>query len=317
VRVLATGISGFAGHHLVADLIGAGHEVHGVFWNEREPVPTGVVGVHYGDITDEAAMSAAVAAVAPELVFHLAGVASVGESIARPIATWHVNLDGTLVLLEALREHAPTARCVAITSGEVYGKVAIEDLPVGLETPMRPYSPYGASKAAADLAALQYHLGYGMPVLRVRAFNHIGPGQDPRFLVPTVARQIAVGERDGASRIDIHVGNVDTRRDFTDVRDIVRAYRLIAERGSPEIPYLACTGRSVAVRDLIDGLASLATVETTITSDATLRREGEQPDLYGSPDRLTADTGWVPQIPLDVSLKDTLDWWRRRVAEED
>ena len=317
VRVLATGLSGFAGHHLVTELLGAGHEVHGVFWNEREPVPEGVVGVHYGDITDADAIGNAVRQVAPELVFHLAGAASVGQSFANPIATWRVNLDGTLVVLEALREHAPSARCVAITSGEIHGRVPLASLPVGPDTPMQPHSPYGASKAAADLAALQYHIGYRMPVLRVRAFNHIGPGQDPRFVVPAVARQIAIGERDRLERIAINVGNVDTRRDFSDVRDIVRAYRLVGERGDPDAVYLACSGRSVAVRELIDGLAAMAAVETTITSDATLQRDGEQPDLYGSPDRLTADTGWVPRIPLEISLKDTLDWWRARVAEED
>ena len=310
MRVLATGISGFAGPHLVAELLGAGHEVHGVFWNEREPVPDGVVGVHYGDITDADAMGRAVQAVSPELVFHLAGAASVGQSFAQPLATWHVNLDGTLVMLEALREHAPTARCVVITSGEIYGRVPVASLPVGADTPMVPHSPYGASKAAADLAALQYHIGYGMPVLRVRAFNHIGPGQDARFVVPAVARQIAIGERDGVDHVEIHVGNVSTRRDFSDVRDIVRAYRLVAEHGDPKVAYLACSGRSVAVGELIAGLVALAMVDTTVTRDETLRRDGEQPDLYGLPDRLTADTGWVPQIPLEVSLKDTLDWWR-------
>jgi GDP-4-dehydro-6-deoxy-D-mannose reductase len=288
-----------------------------VFWNDAEPVPAGVVGVHYGDITDLDAIGRAVQAVRPELVFHLAGAASVGQSFGNPLATWHVNLDGTLVMLESLRQHAPTARCVTITSGEIHGRVPVESLPVGSDTPMIPHSPYGASKAAADLAALQYHVGYGLPVLRVRAFNHIGPGQDARFVVPAVARQIALGERDGAGSIEVHVGNVDARRDFSDVRDIVRAYRLVGERGDPGVAYLACSGRSVAVRELIEGLAALATVETTITSDATLRREGEQPDLYGSPDRLTADTGWVPEFPLDTSLKDTLDWWRTRVAQED
>ena len=306
MRVLATGISGFAGPHLVAELIGAGHDVHGVFWNDREPVPPGVVGVHYGDITDLDAIGRAVQTVAPELVFHLAGAASVGQSFGQPLATWHVNLDGTLVLLEALREHAPSARCVAITSGEVYGRVPVESLPVGPDTPMLPHSPYGASKAAADLAVLQYHIGYGMPVLRVRAFNHIGPGQDPRFVVPSVARQIAIGERDGVDRIEIQVGNLETRRDFSDVRDIVRAYRLVAEYGDPDVAYLACSGRSVAVRELVTDLAAMARAKTRIVSDASLHRDGEQPDLYGSPDRLTADTGWIPKIPLDVSLKDTL-----------
>lgn len=317
MRALVTGISGFAGHHLAAELLGEGHEVHGVIISDAEPVPRGVASASVADITDPVAVAAAFAAVDPELVFHLAGAASVGQSFADPTGTWRVNLDGTLAVLEAIRLGHQGARCVVVTSGEVYGLVPEASLPVGPDTPMFPHSPYAASKAAADIAALQYHLGYGLQVLRVRAFNHIGPGQDARFVVPAVARQIALGERDGLDHIEIHVGNVDTRRDFSDVRDMVRAYRLVAERGDPEVAYVAGSGRSVAVRELVDGLAAMARAKTTVASDATLRREGEQADLYGSPDRLTADTGWVPEIPLNVSLRDTLDWWRARVAEED
>lgn len=317
MRALVTGISGFAGHHLTAELLAAGHEVHGIILSAAEPVPEGVASAHVADITDPRGVAAAFAAVTPELVFHLAGAASVGQSFADPLGTWRVNLDGTLSVLEALRLGHQGARCVVVTSGEVYGLVPEGSLPVGPDTPMFPHSPYAASKAAADLAALQYHLGYGLQVLRVRAFNHIGPGQDARFVVPAVARQIALGEREGRDRIEIHVGNVETKRDFSDVRDMVRAYRLVAERGNPDVAYVAGSGRSVAVRELVEDLAALARAETIVASDPTLRREGEQLDLYGSPDRLTADTGWVPDIPLDVSLRDTLDWWRARVAEED
>jgi GDP-4-dehydro-6-deoxy-D-mannose reductase len=258
-----------------------------------------------------------VADVGPDVVFHLAGAASVGQSFADPVGTWRVNLDGTLAVLEALRARGPDVRGVIVTSGEIYGLVPPGELPVGPATPMHPHSPYAASKAAADLAAGQYHDGYGLPILRVRPFNHLGPGQDARFVVPSVARQIARGERDGLDHIEIHVGNVTTRRDFSDVRDIVRAYRLIAEKGTAGTPYLACSGRSVAVRELIDALAELSTARITIVSDETRRREGEQPDLYGSPEELSADTGWQPVIPLSTTLSDTLDWWRARVAEED
>ena len=318
VRVLATGISGFAGHHLVAELVGGGHEVHGVFLDEREPVPDGVAGVRYADVTDAGAVATAFDGVGPNLVMHLAGAASVGESWDDPVGTWRVNLDGTLNVLEAARALASPPRCLVVTSSEVYGRVPLDALPVTPDTPWSaPHSPYAASKAAADLAAQQYRIGFGLPVIRVRAFNHIGPGQDGRFVVPAVARQIAIGERDGADHVEIRVGNVRTRRDFTDVRDIVRAYRLIGERGDPEVAYVVASGRSLPIRELIDGLVAHARVATTVTSDATLRREGEQPDLYGSPDRLTTDTGWVPEIPLEVTLRDTLDWWRDRVARED
>ena len=207
-------------------------------------------------------------------------------------------------------------RVLVVTSGEIYGLVPVADLPVTERTPLHPVSPYGASKAAADLAAAQYRAAYGVAAVRVRAFNHVGPGQDPRFVLPNVARQIARAERDGVP-VEVTVGNVDTRRDFMDVRDMVRAQLLLLERGDPDAVYLACTGRSIPVRELIEGLAALARVPVTFRSDAGLRREGEQPDLYGSPDRLRADTGWTPEIPMQTTLADTLDWWRARTAEEE
>ena len=239
------------------------------------------------------------------------------RSFADPLGTWDVNLGGTLALLEALRTAAPEAPALIVSSGEIHGRVPLDELPVRPETPLRPLSPYGASKAAADLAAGQYRAAYGIPALRVRAFNHVGPGQDPRFVLPNVARQIAQAEHEGRDRVEVRVGNLDTRRDFTDVRDMVRAYALILERGDPDAVYLACSGRSRPVRELIEGLAPLARIPVTFASDAGLRRAGEQPDLYGSPARLRDDTGWMPEIPIETTLADTLDWWRERVVAED
>ncbi len=303
MRLLITGATGFAGGHLTSCAAALGHEVHGL-----EP------GV---DVRDGAALAGALREVAPDAVAHLAGVSSVGGSFADPLETWDVNLRGTLALLEALRAGAPEVRALIVSSGEIYGRVAQDDLPVGPETPLRPLSPYGASKAAADLAAAQYRAAYGLPALRVRAFNHIGPGQDARFVVPNVARQIAQAEHEGRERVEVRVGNLDTRRDFTDVRDMVRAYLLILERGDPDAVYLACSGGSRPVRDLVEGLAPLARIPVTFTSEEDLRRPGEQPDLYGSPARLRDDTGWTPEIPIETTLADTLDWWRERVVDED
>jgi GDP-4-dehydro-6-deoxy-D-mannose reductase len=150
----------------------------------------------------------------------------------------------------------------------------------------------------------------------VRAFNHVGPGQDARFVLPNVARQIARAEAEGREAIEVRVGNVDTRRDFVDVRDMVRAYWLLLERGDPDVVYMACSGHSLPVSRLLDGLARLARIPVTYASDPGLRRDGEQSDLYGSPARLRADTGWTPEIPIDTTLADTLEWWRERVAEE-
>jgi GDP-4-dehydro-6-deoxy-D-mannose reductase len=194
--------------------------------------------------------------------------------------------------------------------------VPVEELPVSVDTPLHPLSPYGASKAAADLAAGQYHEAYGLRAIRVRAFNHVGPGQDARFVLPNVARQIARAEAQGRDAIEVRVGNVDTSRDFIDVRDMVRAYWLLLDRGDPDVVYMACSGHSLPVRRLLEGLARLARIPVTYASDPRLRRDGEQSDLYGSPARLRADTGWTPEIPIDTTLADTLDWWRERVAEE-
>jgi GDP-4-dehydro-6-deoxy-D-mannose reductase len=316
VRVLITGATGFAGRHLSSHCRALGHEVHALVRPGREYAVGPGVQAHGIALTDVEAMAALLDAVAPDRVAHLAGASSVGQSFAEPAVTWEVNLGGTLALLEALRLSGSPARALVVTSGEIYGRVPVEDLPVTALTPLNPVSPYGASKAAADLAAAQYRAAYGIAAIRLRAFNHVGPGQDPRFVLPNVARQIARAERAGEP-VEVTVGNVDTRRDFMDVRDMVRAQWLLLERGDPDAVYLACTGHSTAVRTLIEGLAEGARVPVTFRSDAGLRREGEQPDLYGSPERLRADTGWEPEIPIETTLADTLEWWRERVAEED
>ncbi len=316
MRLLITGIAGFVGRHLTDRALAEGHAVSGlsIEENAKELVPRAQV--HVVDATDVAAVSEVFEAHGPDVIIHLAGYASVGRSFAAPMQTWHVNVTGTLGVLEAARQTVPSARCVVVTSGEIYGRVPLDHLPVNPDTPIRPLSPYAASKAAADLAAFQYREAYGQDVVRVRPFNHIGPGQDPRFVLPSVAKQVAETERDGLDRLTLNVGNVESRRDFTDVRDIVDAYLVVAERGDPDVAYQACTGRSVAVRELIDGIAGLSRVPVDVSSDASLRREGEQPDLYGSPGPLRDQLGWRPRIPLDQTLADTLDWWRGEVQKE-
>lgn len=316
MRVLITGVTGFAGRHLAAHCLDRGAEVHGAVRHGRADAAPDGVRAHEVELTEPESVRAVLDDIAPDRVFHLAGSASVGQSFGDALATWEGNVGATLGLLEALRASGGDARTIVVTSGEVYGLVPEGELPVGATTLLRPASPYGASKAAADLAALQYRQSEGLPIVRVRAFNHIGPGQDPRFVLPNVARQIARAERAGLSEVVVKVGNVDTRRDFTDVRDIARAYWLLAEAGDPDTLYLACSGRSVPVRDLVEGLAPLARLDARVESDPSLRREGEQPDLYGDNSALTRDTGWTPRVPLTTTLRDTLDHWRERVADE-
>lgn len=317
VRVLVTGATGFVGHHLCALLRGEGAQVHAITRTDvPDPAPAGVA-EHPADLRDPAAVGAVVRAVRPDRVMHLAGASSVGQSFREPLLTWDVNLNGTLGVLEALRAEAPETRALMVTSGEVYGRVAVDDLPVDEGTPMRPLSPYAASKAAADIAVRQYRDTEGLPLLRVRAFNHIGPGQDARFVVPAVARQIAMAERDGEAEAQVHLGNLETRRDFTDVRDMVRAYVAILEGGDPDVPYVACSGASRPIRELVEGLIAHARIPVEFTSDTDLKRAGEQPDLYGDPRRLRDELGWTPRISLERTLADTLDYWRERVTDEE
>jgi GDP-4-dehydro-6-deoxy-D-mannose reductase len=264
-------------------------------------------------VRDPEAVAALLRRLAPERLVHLAGASSVGGSFADPLGTWEINLGGTLAVLEGLRQAAPETRALVVTSGEIYGRVEPEALPVVADTPLRPLSPYGASKAAADLAAGQYRAAHGLPLLRVRAFNHVGPGQDPRFVLPNVARQIARAERDGRAGIEVRVGNVETRRDFTDVRDMVRAYWLLLEKGTPGEVYNIGSGNTRTMQDVLNKLLSLSKVSVEVRVDPTRLRPSDVMILWADASKFMEATGWKPTIPYDRTLSDLLDYWRERV----
>jgi GDP-4-dehydro-6-deoxy-D-mannose reductase len=285
VRVLVTGASGFAGRHLVAACALAGDEV------SEASRSAGV------DLLDGARAREAVARARPELVYHLAARAHVGESWEQPAAFLQDNVALALNVLEAVRAEAPGATVVAAGSSEVYGPP--ERLPVDESAPLRPQNPYAVSKAAADLLAGFYADGHGLRVIRARAFNHGGPGQEPTYAISSFCRQAA----SGAARIV--TGNPETRRDYTDVRDVVRAYRLLAERAEPGI-YNICSGRTASAAELVRMLGAEQEV------DPALVRGHEVAEVRGSPARLHAATGWEPEIPLERTLADTVAWWRER-----
>jgi GDP-4-dehydro-6-deoxy-D-mannose reductase len=300
MKALVTGADGFVGRHLVAWLQEAGDDV---VETDR----------HHGlDILDPEALRAFVAGVEPEVVYHLAGQADVGGSWASPVKTFRVNAEGTMnVLLAAVA--AGVSRVVAVSSADVYGRVGQDELPIAENAELRPVSPYGASKAAADLIALQTHLGHGLGVVRARPFNHLGPGQSDRFVASALASRVARNELDGTE--EVPVGNLTSRRDFTDVRDVVRAYRLVAERGEAGVAYNVCSGRDVAVQELADRLVAMADRPMRLVPDPDLARPVDTPVLRGDPSRLQAATGWSPSIPLEQTLADVLDDWRKRVRE--
>jgi GDP-4-dehydro-6-deoxy-D-mannose reductase len=264
------------------------------------------------DLLDPAAARRAVAETAPEVVYHLAGQAHVGHSWEAPLESLELNAATALNVLEAVRAEAPRARVVLVGSGEEYGPP--ESLPVREEAPLRPQTPYAAAKAAAELFGDFYADVHGCGVIRTRSFNHAGPRQDPSFAVSSFARQLAAGRLGGENPIRIATGNPEPRRDFTDVRDVVRAYRLLAERAEPGV-YNVCSCRAVAVSELVAELGEVAGAEVDHVVDPELVREHEVMEIRGSHARLTQATGWEPEIPLRRTLADTVAWWERKLRE--
>ena len=262
------------------------------------------------DLLEADGTRAAIAAARPDVVYHLAALAHVGRSWSDPGATLAQNQAMTLNVLEAVRTEAPGAMIVAVSSGEVYGPPA--SLPVDERALLRPQNPYAVSKAAGDLLAGFYADAHGMRVARPRAFNHSGPGQPALYALASFARQVAAGLEGGDDPIRVVTGSPDTRRDYTDVRDVVRAYRLLAEAGESGVVNV-CSGRSASARELIAALGRAAGVEIDHVVDESLVRPHEVMEVRGSAARLRALTGWEPEIPLETTLADTVAWWREEI----
>jgi GDP-4-dehydro-6-deoxy-D-mannose reductase len=297
MRVLVTGADGFVGRHLCAALRERGDEVH-AFGG-----PTAAGGLPPLEITDPAAVARAVEAARPEAVVHLAGFSSVGKSHQAPALTFTVNGAGALNVLAAVRDGARAARVLLIGSGEMYGAVepgarAAED------HPLRPLSPYAASKVAAEVVGMQFHRSYGVDVVCARPFNHLGAGQDPSFAVPAFAQQIAAIKAGRAEPV-VKVGNLEAVRDFSHVRDVVDAYRLLLERGAAGTAYNVCSGTGRTIRQVLDRMIQLAGVEARVEVEAARVRPADLPSLVGDPSRLIA-LGWTPQRTVDGALAEAL-----------
>jgi GDP-4-dehydro-6-deoxy-D-mannose reductase len=293
MRALITGGKGFVGQWLAAHLKDCDDEVT-------------VIDIET-DVADGAALRRVMSEVAPDAVYHLAAMTHVGESWENPSQVLRVNVLGTAEILAAARSLPSSVRVLVVSSAEVYGVVTPEQLPLREDTPTKPASPYAASKLAAEAVALQAWRGFGQPVVVVRPFNHIGPGQSPNFFVPALAKRIVEARRSGARSLP--VGNLTTRRDFTDVRDVVVAYRLLIERGDSGTVYNVCSGRDVAMSEVAQDLLELSGAELTLETDPSLLRPVDVPVLRGSAALLTAATGWEPRIPLATTLADVLTSW--------
>ncbi len=324
MKVLLTGIAGFAGSHLAAYLLGevaptlAGaaqpFEVHGVVHRHDRRIKhlRHSLHLHRGDLRNGLWVNDLIQAVQPDYVLHLAAWSDVGGSWQQPWTTYELNIYCQLNLLEALRRWAPGCRTLIITSNEVYGLLDPVDLPVDEATPFCPNSPYGVSKVAQDMMALQYWNSHQLPTMRVRSFNHIGPGQADDFAASAFARQLAEIEA-GMRPPVVTVGNLEAARDFTDVRDVVRAYWLTATLGAPGEVYNLGRGEAFTVRWLLDTLLALTPARVTIEVDPTRLRPSDVPISVCDNRKLVAATGWQPAIDLRDSLRDLLDGWRRDV----
>ena len=318
-RVLITGITGFAGSHL-ADYVLAEHpgvEVFGTYrWRSRRENIEHLgrrIQLLESDLGDVTALRATLERARPDAIFHLAAQSFVPTSWSAPAETFHVNVGGQINLFEAIRSLRLDPVVQLACSSEEYGLVHKDETPIREENPLRPLSPYAVSKVAQDYLGYQYFKSYGLRAVRTRGFNHEGPRRGEVFVMSNFARQIAAIEA-GEQEPVMRVGNLDAVRDFTDVRDMVRAYWLAAEKGEPGEVYNIASGRGITIREMLDRLLAMSRVEVKVETDPARLRPSDVEVLLGDASKFHAATGWEPRIPLEQTLADTLDYWRDQFA---
>jgi len=315
MRVLVTGAGGFVGPAVVRALLAAGHGVDATVRAAAAPASLAALNatVHRLDLLDRDAVTGLVARIRPDGVIHLAAISRVAVAEADPSAAYATNVGATVGLLVALRAGAPEARLLVAGSGDAYGAVEPADLPIVEGQPLRPYTVYGATKAAAEVAVAQWRRAHGAHVVLARAFNHTGPGQDPGFVCAALARQLARIEAERQEPV-VRAGNLDPVRDFSDVRDVADAYVALLERGRDGEAYNVCSGDGVSIAEIVAILRTHARVPVRVESKAALRRAQDAARIVGSHAKLTRETGWEPRVALAETLRDVLDDWRGRVA---
>ena len=301
MKALITGSEGFVGGYLRAELLGAGYEVTGV--DLRSGENTFAV-----DLLDAGAVAEFIASLCPDVVFHLAGQADVGRSWKIPAKTFEINVIAAINLLDAIRDHCKDARVVAVGSSDEYGNLKEAGKLVSEETPLNPMTPYAISKIAQEKMCQAYVRSYGMKICMTRSFNHGGAGQRTGFMIPDFAYGIVKVEREEADAVS--VGNLASRRDFTHVKDIVRAYRLIAEKGAAGEIYNVGSGETHSAQEILDKMIGMAKRPVTVRQDPARMRPSDTPVICCDRRKVTEDTGWVPTLGIDDILKDTLEWYR-------
>jgi len=316
MKVLVTGITGFAGSHLVDYMLTLPHvEIHGILrWRSRtENIEhfRDKISLSECDLRDASSVRDVIETVRPDRIFHLAAQSFVPTSWTAPTESLVTNIIGQLNILEAVKKTNLKPRIQLACSSEEYGLVHENELPIRETNPLRPLSPYAVSKVGQDMLGYQYFKSFGIHVIRTRGFNHEGPRRGPVFVCSDFAKQIADIEKGRRAPV-VRVGNLDARRDFTDVRDIVRAYWLALEKGVAGEEYNLCSGKAWVIKDMLDYLLALSTVKIKIEPDPTRLRPSDVPVLLGDASKFKKATGWEPTIPFEQTLKDMLAYWRER-----
>jgi GDP-4-dehydro-6-deoxy-D-mannose reductase len=315
MRAFVTGVAGFAGRHLARHLLEEGDSVgglvHALADAGGDDMPSGVQ-LFEADLLDGAAVGEALVAAEPEVVFHLAAFSNPERSWEESRRTLETNFLGAHNLLQASLSLPARPGVLLVGSAQQYGAVAEHEQPIGEDQPLRPHSPYGVSKAAQELLGLSYYFSEKLPVYLVRSFNHTGPGQAPSYVCSSFARQIAEIEV-GRRKPSLQVGNLAARRDFTDVRDVVRAYRAVVEKGRPAETYNVCRGEAYSIRQILDALLDLAATRIEIAVDQTLFHSLDVSLVLGDNSKARYELGWEPRWGLRQTLADLLDYWRARV----
>ncbi len=306
MRALITGVDGFVGYYLTKHLLEQGDEVYGTtilpqYKNED-------IEVHQMNLLDEKNVEQVIEQIKPDVIYHLAGQSAVGLSWEKPVLTMNINVNGTLHLLEAVRKYIPTTKVLIIGSSDQYGPIKKEECPISEDRILKPVSPYGISKMTQEQLASLYAKSYGMNIIMVRAFNHIGPRQGKNFVVADFASKIVEIER-GAEPI-LKVGNLEVYRDFTDVRDIVMGYRLLILYGKSGEVYNIGSGKAIKIREILDILVGFSDIEITIEVDKEKLRPSDVPLVQCDNTKIQTHTGWKAINDIHLTLRDTLDYWR-------
>jgi GDP-4-dehydro-6-deoxy-D-mannose reductase len=314
VRALVTGVNGFAGTHLRRRLLDEGVEVYGTVHPQEVYAPEGGERIFVADVRSPGALRRVVRRAGADVVYHLAALSFVPSAQEDPRGALEANVLGSLNVMEAVRSESPKAKIILPSSSDVYGRVLKEDLPITEDTPVAPLNVYAATKASMELFARVYSLEFNLRIVILRLFNHIGPGQRPSFVCSNFAMQVARIEC-GEQEPVISVGNLASKRDFTDVRDIARAYWLAGDKIDANGCYNVSSGQAHSIEEVVEILKGLAKVDFEVRREPSRMRKTDVSLIVGSSERFRSATGWRPEIAFETTVEDTLEWWRGRVRK--